>query len=74
MLTQVLAAAGAAGEAHVETVSPFIVGGGIFAVFVILMFATIAFRSVGQRHAAVEEHADPHRQHPAKHPGPASRH
>jgi hypothetical protein len=38
------------------------------------MFATIAFRSVGNRHAAVEEHADPHRQHPAKHPGPGAKH
>jgi hypothetical protein len=74
MLTQVLAAAEAAGEAHVETASPFLIGGTIFAVFLLLMFSTIAFRSVGQRHAAVEEHADPHRQHPAKHQGPGPRH
>jgi predicted tellurium resistance membrane protein TerC len=74
MLTHVLAAAGAAGEAHAETVPPILIGGGIFAVFVLLMFATIAFRSVGNRHAAVEEHSDPHRQHPAKHPGPGAKH
>ncbi|MFD1213631.1 hypothetical protein ACFQ36_16455 [Arthrobacter sp. GCM10027362] len=74
MLTQVLAAAETAGEAHAETISPYAVGIGIFAVFLLLMFATIAFRSVGQRHPAVEEHADPHRQHPAKHPGPGARH
>lgn len=74
MLTQVLAAAEAAGEAHVETVSPYLVGGAIFTIFLLLMFATIAFRSVGQRHPAVEEHADPHRQHPAKHPGFGAKH
>jgi hypothetical protein len=74
MLTQVLAAAEAASEAHAETLPPFVVGSGIFIVFLLLMFATIAFRSVGHRHPAVEEHADPHRQHPAKHMGPAARH
>ena len=74
MLTQLLAAAETAGEAHHDPALPFLIGGGIFAAFLLLMFATLAFRSVRERHPAVEEHADPHRQHPAKHLGPAPRH
>lgn len=74
MLTQLLAAAETAGETHGDPSVPYLIGGVVFAVFLIMMFATIAFRSVGQRHPAVEEHADPHRQHPAKHPGPGARH
>jgi hypothetical protein len=68
MLTQVFGAALVASEAHVELpVSPVVIGGGIFVVFLIMMFSTVAFTSVGHRHSAVEEHVDPHRQHPNKH-------
>ncbi|NKX56183.1 hypothetical protein [Arthrobacter mobilis] len=64
MLIQLLAATETHAEAHV---SPLLVGSVIFGIFLLLMFSTIAFRSVGHRHPAVEEHADPHRQHPNKH-------
>jgi protein-S-isoprenylcysteine O-methyltransferase Ste14 len=77
MLSQVLDAALVASEAaHVELPIPaWTIGAGIMAFFVLLMFATIAFTSVGQRHSAVEEQADPHRQHPNKHDhGQAARH
>jgi hypothetical protein len=75
MLTQVYSAALAASETHVELPIPAtVIGGGIFVVFLIMMFATMAFTSVGQRHAAVEEHVDPHRQHPNKHDHGQARH
>ena len=69
MLSQVLDAALVASEAaHVELPVPaWAIGAGFMAAFLIMMFATSAFTSVGQRHSAVEEHVDPHRQHPNKH-------
>ena len=33
----------------------------------VLMFATMAFTSLGHRHEAVPEHVDPQRQFPNKH-------
>ncbi|EMY35286.1 hypothetical protein D477_005341 [Arthrobacter crystallopoietes BAB-32] len=75
MLTQVYSAALAATEAHVEPAVPAeAIGWGIFAAFLIMMFATMAFTSVGHRHSAVEEHIDPHRQHPNKHDHGQARH
>jgi hypothetical protein len=77
MLSQVLDAALVASEAHhVELPVPaWAIGAGFMAAFLLMMFATIAFTSVGHRHSAVEEHADPHRQHPNKHDhGQAARH
>ncbi|MER1997916.1 MAG: hypothetical protein ABTA24_15660 [Arthrobacter sp.] len=53
-------------EEHAET-SPFVYGGVIFAIFMVLMFATMAFTSLGHRHDAVPEHVDPQRQFPNKH-------
>ncbi|WP_077487738.1 hypothetical protein [Sinomonas mesophila] len=46
---------------------PWVIGVVMFAIFVALMFTTMAFKSLGRRHEPVEEHADPHRQHPNKH-------
>lgn len=75
MLTQVYSAALAAAEPHVELPVPAgAIGGGIFVLFLVLMFATMAFTSVGHRHPAVEEHVDPHRQHPNKHDHGQARH
>jgi hypothetical protein len=54
-------------EEHAEATSPLVYGGVIFAVFMVLMFATMAFTSLGHRHEAVAEHVDPQRQHPNKH-------
>ena len=38
-------------------------------VFGIVMFATVSYTNLGNRHEPVDEHSDPHRQHPAKHSG-----
>ena len=39
----------------------------IFAIMLVLMFVTLSYSNLGNRHEAVEEHSDPHRQHPNKH-------
>ena len=79
MLTQILNVAVVAGETaehHAELPMPAIAYGAlIMGALLLLMFATIAFTSLGHRHEAVPEHADPHRQHPNKHDhGEASQH
>lgn len=72
MLTQILGAAvvaaGETAEHHVELPAhPVVYGAVIMAALLLLMFITLSFSNVGRRHEAVEEHADPHRQHPNKH-------
>jgi cytochrome c-type biogenesis protein CcmH/NrfG len=42
-------------------------GAVIFAILLVMMFITLSYSNLGNRHAATEEHADPHRQHPNKH-------
>ena len=42
-------------------------GVSMFAVLLVLMFITLSYTNLGKRHTAVDEHADPHRQHPNKH-------
>ncbi len=79
MLTQILNVAVVAGEAvehHRELPMPALAYAAlIMGALLFLMFCTIAFTSLGHRHEAVEEHADPHRQHPNKHDhGEASQH
>lgn len=71
MLTQFLGAALLASEAvEVQRELPMpalvyaaVIMGGLLA----LMFVTLSFSNLGNRHEAVEEHADPHKQHPNKH-------
>jgi cytochrome c-type biogenesis protein CcmH/NrfG len=46
---------------------PWVFGVVIFAILLVLMFITLSYSNLGNRHAATEEHADPHRQHPNKH-------
>lgn len=46
---------------------PWVFGIVMFAVLLVLMFVTLSYTNLGNRHEAVEEHADPHRQHPNKH-------
>ena len=46
---------------------PFVIGGSMFLIFLILLFVAASYTNLGRRHEAVEEHADPHRQHPNKH-------
>jgi uncharacterized integral membrane protein len=79
MLTQILNVAVVAGETaehHTELPMPAIAYGAlIMGALLLLMFVTISFTSLGHRHEAVAEHADPHRQHPNKHDhGEASQH
>lgn len=46
---------------------PWMFGAVILAALLLLMFITVSFTNVGNRHEPVEEAADPHRQHPNKH-------
>ncbi|BCW59141.1 cytochrome c-type biogenesis protein CcmH/NrfG [Paenarthrobacter nicotinovorans] len=46
---------------------PWVFGIVMFAFLLVLMFVTLSYTNLGNRHEAVEEHADPHRQHPNKH-------
>lgn len=74
MLSQLLNATLVASETggghggHVELpMDPVLYGVIIMGALVAMMFITLAFSSLGNRHEAVEEHADPHKQHPNKH-------
>ena len=46
---------------------PFVIGGTMFAILVVLLLITLSYSNLGKRHVVVEEHSDPHRQHPNKH-------
>ncbi|MDN3483433.1 hypothetical protein QMA10_16080 [Arthrobacter sp. APC 3897] len=71
MLTQLSSAVLAASETAEHHVSipmdPIMYGVIIMGAFLVLMFATISFQSVGHRHEATAEHVDPQRQFPNKH-------
>jgi hypothetical protein len=70
MLTQLAGVALAAAEEHDLApliAPPFVVGGTVFAVLLLLMFVTVSFMNLGNRHEAVAESDDPHRQHTNKH-------
>lgn len=68
MLTQVLGTVLASG-AEVEEVGslPYLIGGGIFAFFLLLLFICVSFSNVGNRHEAHAEADDVHRQFGNKH-------
>ncbi|SFT68199.1 hypothetical protein [Arthrobacter sp. ov118] len=73
MLSQQIATfVAAAGESGSEELAPliappFVIGGAMFLVLVVLLLITLSYSNLGRRHAVVDEHADPHRQHPNKH-------
>jgi hypothetical protein len=73
MLSQQIATfVAAAGESGHEELAPliappFVIGGAMFLVLVVLLLITLSYSNLGRRHAVVDEHADPHRQHPNKH-------
>ena len=71
MLFQQIATSVAAAVAHEEPAPliapPYVIGGTMFVLLLVLMFITLSYGNLGKRHSAVEEHADPHRQHPNKH-------
>ncbi|WP_026555075.1 hypothetical protein [Arthrobacter sp. 35W] len=46
---------------------PIVIGGVMLGFLLLLMFITMSFSNLGNRHEAHAEHADPHRQHTNKH-------
>ncbi|RKR29767.1 hypothetical protein [Arthrobacter oryzae] len=73
MLSQQIATfVAAAGESGHEELAPliappFVIGGSMFLLLVVLLLITLSYSNLGRRHEVVEEHSDPHRQHPNKH-------
>ncbi len=70
MLTQLAGVLTAATE-H-EEAAPLLMpwwmfGVAIFVVLLLLLFVTVSFTNLGNRHSPVDENADPHRQHTNKH-------
>lgn len=76
MLTNVMSAAVDAAthiEEHAALAFPaWAYAGALFALLLIGMFITVSFSNVGKRHEAVDQHNDPHRQHPANHDVPGN--
>ena len=68
-IATIVAAAGGSGHEELAPLiaPPFVIGGIMFAVLMIMLFITLSYSNLGKRHEVVEEHADPHRQHPNKH-------
>jgi hypothetical protein len=73
MLSQQIATfVAAVGESGHEELAPliappFVIGGLMLVLLLVMMFITLSYSNLGRRHEAVEEHSDPHRQHPNKH-------
>ncbi|HET7139325.1 MAG TPA: hypothetical protein VFI36_04120 [Arthrobacter sp.] len=72
LLQQIVTSIAAAGEVQHEEAAPlwaepWVFGISIFSILLVLMFVTWSYSNLGNRHAATDEHADPHRQHPNKH-------
>lgn len=72
LLQQIATSVAAAGESGHEVpaplwAEPWVFGVSMFGILVVLMFIAWSYNNLGNRHAATDEHADPHRQHPNKH-------
>ncbi|UIK90195.1 hypothetical protein [Arthrobacter polaris] len=70
MLTQLAGVVVAAAEEHDLApliAPPFVIGGCMFAALLLLMVVAVSFMNLGNRHSAVQESDDPHRQHTNKH-------
>lgn len=70
MLTQLAGVVLAAAEEHdlaPVIAPPYVVGACMLAALLLLMFVTVSFMNLGNRHEAVAEQDDPHRQHTNKH-------
>lgn len=70
MLTQLSGVVLAAAEEHDLApliAPPFVIGGAMLATLLLLMFVTVSFMNLGNRHSIVDESEDPHRQHTNKH-------
>ncbi|XAS62790.1 hypothetical protein VUN84_10655 [Micrococcaceae bacterium Sec5.8] len=68
-IATIIAAAGESGHEELAPLiaPPLVVGAVMFVILMVLLFVTLSYGNLGRRHTAVEEHADPHRQHPNKH-------
>ncbi|MCU1571931.1 MAG: hypothetical protein JWO93_13 [Micrococcaceae bacterium] len=70
MLTQLTAVVAAVTEQEEPApllMQPWMFGAMMFAILLLLMFICVSFTNLGNRHSAVDESADPHRQHTNKH-------
>lgn len=68
MTTALTVGAEAAADEKAPTIAPpFVIGGTLFAFFLVLLFVTLSYTNLSRRHEPADEHADPHRQHPNKH-------
>ena len=70
MLTQLAGVVLAAAEEHDLApliAPPYVIGGTMLAALLLLMFVTVSFMNLGNRHSVVEATEDPHRQHTNKH-------
>ncbi|MCO4237191.1 hypothetical protein [Pseudarthrobacter raffinosi] len=70
MLLQQIAMTVAEGGEHAPApiwAEPWVFGASIFAILLVMMFVTLSYSNLGNRHTVTDEHADPHRQHPNKH-------
>jgi len=67
LLQQIVASVAEHEERAPLLAEPWVFGISMFAILVVLMLVTLSYGNLGKRHSAVDEHADPHRQHPNKH-------
>lgn len=69
LFQQIAMTAAAEAEEHLAPLwaAPWVFGVVIFAILLVMMFITLSYTNLGNRHEVTEEHADPHRQHPNKH-------
>jgi len=72
LLQQIATLVAAAGESGHEELAPliappFVIGGSMLVLLLVMIFITLSYSNLGRRHEVVDEHADPHRQHPNKH-------
>ncbi|KNH16159.1 hypothetical protein ACU18_14575 [Arthrobacter sp. ZBG10] len=70
LFQQIAMSVAAEGEEHELAplwAEPWVFGAVIFGILLVLMFITLSYSNLGNRHSITEEHADPHRQHPNKH-------
>jgi hypothetical protein len=68
-IATIIAAAGETGHEELAPLiaPPYVIGACMFALLLIMLCITWSYSNLGKRHEAVEEHSDPHRQHPNKH-------
>jgi len=69
LLQQIAMSVAEGGEHELAPIwaEPWVFGVSIFAILLVLMFVTLSYSNLGNRHTVTDEHADPHRQHPNKH-------